>query len=54
MTDIEKAIERIETQALRNQRETRENLDKMFITIARLEVAVGKLTVQLEEERRKV
>ena len=52
MSDLEGLIERMDVANQRNQHETRENLDKMFTYIARLEVAVGKLTVQLEEESR--
>lgn len=51
MTDVEKAIDRIEKSMSRNQHETRENIDKLFIYLARLEVAIGKLTVQLETEK---
>lgn len=48
---IDKMVDRMEETAVRNQRETREHLNKLFIYIARLEVSVGKLNVQIEMER---
>jgi len=36
-----------------NQRETRKNLNKISINIARLEVSVGKLVTELKKHKNK-
>lgn len=51
MDEVKQAIDKMEQTAIRNQRETRKNLDKIFIHLSRLEVAIGKLNVQLELEK---